>query len=119
MATALPKMMIAFLVRRCAIDIGHEPTAEEFAAWSNHQGSPRRPYCLFGRPITEAEARAILKHRARLVTARSARPHEQYVEQNEVQGAADRSNVIILADIRVRASRRAAAQRLRLRSRAR
>jgi hypothetical protein len=30
-----PKMMLGFIVRRCAADIGHTPTADEFAAWAN------------------------------------------------------------------------------------
>jgi len=73
----LPKMMIAFVVRRCAIDLGREPTAAELAAWANRQGSGRDTHCLFGRAITETEASVILRHPGRLVTASSAAPHEQ------------------------------------------
>ena len=69
-------MMIGFVVRRCTVAMGREPTPEEFAAWANHYREGKREVCLFGRPITTAEARIILRHRARAVTARSARPHE-------------------------------------------
>jgi hypothetical protein len=40
-------MMLGFIVRRCAADIGHTPTPDEFAAWAN--GEPKwQGYCLFG-----------------------------------------------------------------------
>ncbi len=74
--TALPKMMLGFVVRRCTIDVGHHPSAEEFAAWANHHKDGKRTYCLFGRPITVEEARIILRHRSRVVSARSAAAHE-------------------------------------------
>ena len=72
----LPKMMLGFVVRRCAAAIGYEPTAEEFAAWANNQQEGERTFYLFGRPISVGEARVILGHRGRPVTARGARPHE-------------------------------------------
>ncbi len=75
-AKPLPKMMLGFVVRRCAAAVGHEPTAEEFAAWANNQQDGHRSFYLFGRPISVGEARVILGHRGRPVTARSARPHE-------------------------------------------
>jgi len=67
---ALPKMMLGFVVRRCAADVGHQPTAEEFAAWANEQRDGVRTFCLFGRPISVAEARLILRHPGREVTTR-------------------------------------------------
>jgi hypothetical protein len=74
--TALPKMMLGFVVRRCTVDVGHHPSPEEFAAWANNYKDRDRTYCLFGRPLTVDEARVILRHRSRLVTARSAAPYE-------------------------------------------
>jgi hypothetical protein len=67
---ALPKMMLGFVVRRCAVDVGHQPTAEEFAAWANEQRDGLRTFCLFGRPISVPEARLILRHPGREVTTR-------------------------------------------------
>ena len=67
---ALPKMMLGFVVRRCAVDVGHQPTAEEFATWANEQRDGGRTFCLFGRPISVSEARLILRHPAREVTTR-------------------------------------------------
>ena len=29
------KMMLGFIVRRCAADIGHMPSPDEFAKWAN------------------------------------------------------------------------------------
>jgi hypothetical protein len=77
--TALPKMMLGFVVRRCTVDIGHRPSPEEFAAWANNYKDRDRTYCLFGRPLTVDEARVILRHRSRIVSARSAAPHERVV----------------------------------------
>jgi hypothetical protein len=73
----LPKMMLGFIVRRCTVALGHAPTAAEFARWANNQPNGADAHCLFGRPITETEAAAILRHPARPVSARSATPHEQ------------------------------------------
>ena len=96
-ATRLPKMMIGFVVRRCVLALGRQPTPAEFAAWAN-DGEAR----LFGRAISVDEARLILRHQARLVTAKSASAAEQYVELDEL---ALPPNVVRLADAR---SRRAA-----------
>ena len=74
--STLPKMMLGFVVRRCAVAVGHEPSAEEFAAWANNHKDGDRTFCLFGRPISIDEARIILRHPARPVTARGAAPHE-------------------------------------------
>jgi hypothetical protein len=76
-ALALPKMMLGFVVRRCAVAMGHDPSAEEFAAWANAQHDGERTFCLFGRPISVTEARLILRHPERPVTARDAAPHER------------------------------------------
>jgi len=79
--SALPKMMLGFVVRRCAVAVGHEPSAEEFAAWANTQQEGDRIFCLFGRPISVQEARLILRHPGRPVTARNAAPHEQLTDE--------------------------------------
>jgi hypothetical protein len=96
-AARLPKMMLGFVVRRCIVELGHRPTAVEFAAWAN--GGTAR---LFGRAISVDEARVILRHQSRLVSAKSALPDEEYVEVDELAAA---PNVVRLADVR---SRRAA-----------
>lgn len=64
------KIMLGFVVRRCAVALGHPPTPEELVEWANHQGEGRRRYRIFGRPITVEEARVILRHPGRPVTAR-------------------------------------------------
>ena len=97
-ATRLPKMMIGFVVRRCTIELGRRPTAAEFAVWANARRG--RDAHLFGRPISEAEAGLILRHQARLVTAKSAAPDEQYVEVDEFAAAGP--NVIRLDQARAR-----------------
>jgi hypothetical protein len=94
----LPKMMLAFVVRRCIVELGHPPTAAEFAAWAN--GGATR---LFGRAISVDEARVILRHQSRLVSAKSAMPEEQYVEIDELVAA---PNVVRLADVRARRAAR-------------
>ncbi len=70
--------MLGFIVRRCTIDLGHPPTPAEFAVWANAQSHEESRH-LFGRAISEREAGVILKHQARLVSAKSARPDEEYV----------------------------------------
>ena len=79
-------MMLGFVVRRCTVALGHEPSPEEFAAWANACGDGRRTFSLFGRPITASEARAILGHPARLVSARGAHPHECVSDGEETVG---------------------------------
>ena len=64
------RMMLGFIVRRCARDIGHPPTPEEFAEWANNQGENGERYSLFGRPLSPSAAGIILRHPGRLVTAR-------------------------------------------------
>jgi hypothetical protein len=101
-STRLPRMMIGFIVRRCAVDLGRSPNAAEFAAWANEQNDGDRPFCLFGRPIDEREAAVILKHRARLVSAKSASPDEVYVEEEILAPAERAANVVDLAAVRAR-----------------
>ena len=62
------KMMLGFIVRRCAADIGHTPTADEFAKWANgdHLKGSRR--CLFGKEISPTAAKLMFSQPGRLVT---------------------------------------------------
>jgi hypothetical protein len=64
------KMMLGFIVRRCAREIGHPPTPEEFAEWANNQTDNGRRYSLFGRPISVSAAKVILSQPGRMVSAR-------------------------------------------------
>jgi hypothetical protein len=64
------RIMLGFVVRRCAVGIGHAPSAAEFAEWANEQRDTRGRYRIFGRAITAEEARVILRHPGRLVTVR-------------------------------------------------
>lgn len=104
----LPKMMIGFVVRRCAVELGRAPTAAEFAHWANtprdDEGKNTR---VFGRSISESEARLILEHQGRLVSAKSATSAEKYVEQEEIspRELAERE-VISLDEARQRLARR-------------
>src|SRR5689334_9203877 len=92
----LPKMMLGFVVRRCAVAIGHDPSPEEFAVWANSYHDGDRTVYLFGRPISVGEARVILRHRARPVSARSSASHEQMDALLDVVGPA--SNVTSFED---------------------
>jgi hypothetical protein len=65
-----PKMMLGFIVRRCAADLGHAPSPDEFAAWANEQKQNGRRYCLFGKPISPAAAKIMISQPGRLVTIR-------------------------------------------------
>jgi len=69
-----PKMMLGFVIRRCAVALGHSPTAAELAEWANNQRDTRGRYKIFGRAITVEDARVIMKHPGRLVTVRGAWP---------------------------------------------
>lgn len=100
--TALPKMMIGFVVRRCAVEVGHQPSAEEFAAWANGENDGGRNRSLFGRPITVDEARVILRHPGRVVTARSASSAERFVPDDGMPKAAPTGSVISLPAVRAR-----------------
>lgn len=68
--TAPPKMMLGFIVRRCAAALGHMPSPEEFAAWANEQKQNGRSFCLFGKPISPIAAKIMLRQPGRLVTVR-------------------------------------------------
>jgi hypothetical protein len=64
------RIMLGFVVRQCAVALGHAPSADELAEWANAQRDERGHYCIFGRAISADEARVILKHPSRLVTVR-------------------------------------------------
>jgi hypothetical protein len=64
------RIMLGFVVRQCAVALGHPPTPAEFASWANDQRDARGRYRIFGRSISEDEARVILRHPGRLVTVR-------------------------------------------------
>ena len=70
-----PKIMLGFVVRQCAVALGHRPSPAELVEWANNQGKGRERHCLFGRPITIEEARVILRHPGRPVTVRSMDPY--------------------------------------------
>ena len=105
--TALPKMMLGFVVRRCTVELGHPPSADEFADWANHYREGDRIFKLFGRLITVAEARLILRHPARVVSARGAAPHECVLPEEELPPKASLAEVISLAAVRARMKTRA------------
>jgi hypothetical protein len=67
-----PKMMLGFVVRRCAVALGHDPTPAELAEWANNQRDPRGRYRVFGREISVEDARVIMKNLGRLVTIRGS-----------------------------------------------
>jgi len=83
-AHPLPKMMLGFVVRRCTVALGRPPSPEEFADWANNYREGDRIVYLFGRKISAAEARLILRHPARAVTARGAKPAEQIAEDGDL-----------------------------------
>ena len=64
------RIMLGFVVRQCAVALGHAPSPDELADWANGQRDERGDYCIFGRAISTDEARVILKHPSRLVTVR-------------------------------------------------
>lgn len=68
--TTPSKMMLGFIVRRCAADLGHMPSPDEFAAWANAQKQNGRRFCLFGKPISPIAAKIMLRQPGRLVTVR-------------------------------------------------
>ncbi|MBI4527785.1 MAG: hypothetical protein HY695_28645 [Deltaproteobacteria bacterium] len=65
------KVMLGFIVRRCAKELGHQPTPEEFADWANNQEENGTRYRLFGQEISPSSAAIMLRHLGRLVTVRS------------------------------------------------
>ena len=62
------KMMLGFIVRRCAADIGHTPTAVEFAKWANGQYQSGKRFCLFGKEISPMVAKIMFSQPGRLVS---------------------------------------------------
>src|SRR5437879_9951184 len=56
------RIMLGFVVRQCAVALGHAPTPEELASWANEQRDARGRYRIFGREISTDEARVILRH---------------------------------------------------------
>jgi len=61
-------MMLGFIVRRCAAELGHTPTPDEFAAWANRQRQNGRFYCLFGKEISPLVAKVMFSQPGRMVT---------------------------------------------------
>lgn len=107
----LPKMMIGFIVRRCTVALGHDPSPTEFAEWANACEENGRIVCLFGRPISAEEARLILRHRGRPVSARSAAPHEILPDDPAEGRPLQAGNVTSLAEVRARMVGRMKARR--------
>jgi hypothetical protein len=62
------KMMLGFIVRRCAADIGHSPSPEEFARWANGDRPHGKRLCLFGKEISASHAKLMFSQPGRLVT---------------------------------------------------
>ena len=62
------KMMLGFIVRRCAAELGHAPSPDEFAAWANRQKQNGRSYCLFGKEISPSVAKVMFSQPGRMVT---------------------------------------------------
>ncbi len=62
------KMMLGFIVRRCAAELGHAPTPAEFAEWANGHGNNGNSHCLFGKQISAAAAKLMFTQPGRLVT---------------------------------------------------
>lgn len=66
--TAESKMMLGFIVRRCAAEIGHTPTPVEFAKWANGHYQSGKRFCLFGKEISPTVAKIMFSQPGRLVT---------------------------------------------------
>jgi hypothetical protein len=62
------KMMLGFIVRRCAADLGHTPTPDEFAKWANGYNQRGKRLCLFGKEISASHAKVMFTQPGRLVT---------------------------------------------------
>jgi hypothetical protein len=62
------KMMLGFIVRRCAAELGHAPSPDEFAAWANRQKQNGKSYCLFGKEISPSAAKVMFSQPGRMVT---------------------------------------------------
>jgi len=99
-------MMLGFVVRRCAVAVGHDPSAEEFTTWANNYPDGDRTVALFGRPISVAEARLILRRPGRPVSARGAAPHERIADEATVAGTRVTSFADAAARLRARTGMR-------------
>lgn len=62
------KMMLGFIVRRCAADLGHTPTPHEFAEWANGYHRHGKRLCLFGKEISASHAKVMFSQPGRLVS---------------------------------------------------
>ncbi len=62
------KMMLGFIVRLCAAELGHNPTPDEFAAWANGSGRKGSDLCLFGKEISSSVAKVMFSQPGRMVT---------------------------------------------------
>ena len=60
------KMMLGFIVRRCAAELGHPPTPDEFATWAN--GKTSNQLCLFGKEISSSIAKVMFSQPGRMVS---------------------------------------------------
>ena len=69
-----PKMMLGFVVRQCAVALGHLPSAAELADWANNQRDGLGRYRIFGRAISIDDARVIMRNPGRLVSVREMGP---------------------------------------------
>jgi len=63
--------MLGFVVRRCAKELGHPPTPDEFACWANNRKCEGIRYSLFGQDISADAAKVMFRHMSRIVTVRS------------------------------------------------
>ena len=61
-------MMLGFIVRRCAAELGHTPSPDEFAAWANRQKQNGKSFCLFGKEISPSVAKVMFSQPGRMVT---------------------------------------------------
>jgi hypothetical protein len=62
------KMMLGFIVRLCAAELGHKPTSDEFATWANGTGRKGSQLCLFGKEISPSVAKVMFSQPGRMVT---------------------------------------------------
>jgi hypothetical protein len=60
-------MMLGFVVRQCAIELGHPPDAAELTEWANYRRGFDGFYRVFGRAISVEEAEVILRNPERVV----------------------------------------------------
>jgi hypothetical protein len=68
------KIMLGFVVRRCAVALGRQPTPAELAEWANNQRDALGRYRIFGKAITTHDAEVIMKHPGRMVSVRDLEP---------------------------------------------